>query len=187
LSGSTTKSPAKGCIGVNAVQGAAHVGAQYVIAVDPLELKRDAALKHGATHAFPTMEEATDLARSFTHGQGADAAVVTIGVTTGQHVAEAIAAIRKGGTVVVTGVGSLTEVGIPISAGELTLYQKRLQGSLFGMCSPSFDIPRQIEMYRSGMLKLDELVTQTYTLDEVAQGFSDLHAGVNIRGVVLFD
>jgi S-(hydroxymethyl)glutathione dehydrogenase/alcohol dehydrogenase len=49
------------------------------------------------------------------------------------------------------------------------------------------DIPRQVELYRSGMLKLDELVTCTYTLDEVAQGFSDLHAGVNIRGIVLCD
>jgi Zn-dependent alcohol dehydrogenase len=81
----------------------------------------------------------------------------------------------------------MSEVGIPISAMELTLYQKRLQGSLFGGCSPSVDVPRQLEMYRSGILKLDELVTRTYTLDEVAQGFSDLHAGLNIRGVVLFD
>jgi S-(hydroxymethyl)glutathione dehydrogenase/alcohol dehydrogenase len=81
----------------------------------------------------------------------------------------------------------MTEVGIPISAAELTLFQKRLQGSLFGGCSPSVDIPRQLEMYRSGALKLDELVTRTYTLDEVAQGFSDLHAGINIRGVVRFD
>jgi Zn-dependent alcohol dehydrogenase len=81
----------------------------------------------------------------------------------------------------------MSEVGIPISAMELTLYQKRLQGSLFGGCSPSVDVPRQLEMYRAGILKLDELVTRTYTLDEVAQGFSDLHAGLNIRGVVLFD
>jgi S-(hydroxymethyl)glutathione dehydrogenase/alcohol dehydrogenase len=113
--------------------------------------------------------------------------VVTVGVVTGQHVAEAFAAFRKGGTVVVTAVGDITNVGIPISAGELTLFQKRLQGALFGGCSPSVDIPRQVELYRSGMLKLDELVTRTYTLDEVAQGFSDLHAGVNIRGIVLCD
>jgi Zn-dependent alcohol dehydrogenase len=112
---------------------------------------------------------------------------VTVGITSGQHIAEAFAAIRKGGTVVVTGMVPMSEVGIPISAAELTLYQKRLQGSLFGGCSPSVDVPRQLEMYRAGMLRLDELVTRTYTLDEVAQGFSDLHAGLNIRGVVLFD
>jgi S-(hydroxymethyl)glutathione dehydrogenase/alcohol dehydrogenase len=133
------------------------------------------------------MDEATEVARGFTNGQGADAALVTVGVTSGQHIAEAFAAIRKGGTVVVTGLVPMSEVGIPISAMELTLYQKRLQGSLFGGCSPSVDVPRQLEMYRSGILKLDELVTRTYTLDEVAQGFSDLHAGLNIRGVVLFD
>jgi NDMA-dependent alcohol dehydrogenase len=176
-----------GGVGINAVQGAAHVGAQNVIAVDPVEFKRETALKLGATHAFATMDEAAEAARGFTNGQGADAALVTVGVTSGQHIAEAFAAIRKGGTVVVTGLVPMSEVGIPISAMELTLYQKRLQGSLFGGCSPSVDVPRQLEMYRAGILKLDELVTRTYTLDEVAQGFSDLHAGLNIRGVVLFD
>jgi Zn-dependent alcohol dehydrogenase len=105
---------------------------------------------------------ADELARTFTNGQGA-------------------------GTVVVTAVGDITKMGIPISAGKLMLFQKRLQGVLFGGCSPSVDIPRQLEMYRSGMLKLDKLVTRTYTLDEVAQGFSDLHAGVNIREIVLSD
>lgn len=176
-----------GGIGINAVQGAAHVGALNVIAVDPVEFKRETALKLGATHAFATIDEATEVARGFTNGQGADAAIVTVGITSGQHIAEAFAAIRKGGTVVVTGMVPMSEVGIPISAAELTLYQKRLQGSLFGGCSPSVDVPRQLEMYRAGILKLDELVTRTYTLDEVAQGFSDLHAGLNIRGVVLFD
>jgi Zn-dependent alcohol dehydrogenase len=176
-----------GGIGINAVQGAAHVGAVNVIAVDPVEFKRETALKLGATHAFATMDEATEAARGLTNGQGADAALVTVGVTSGQHIAEAFAAIRKGGTVVVTGLVPMSEVGIPISAMELTLYQKRLQGSLFGGCSPSVDVPRQLEMYRAGILKLDELVTRTYTLDEVAQGFSDLQAGLNIRGVVLFD
>src|SRR3954470_15662518 len=96
-------------------------------------------------------------------------------------------AIRKGGTTVVTGVGSMTEVGIPVPPFELTLMQKRLQGSLFGACSPSIDILRQLELYRSGLLKLDELITSTYTLDEVAKGYEDMHAGKNIRGVIVFD
>jgi len=176
-----------GGIGINAVQGAAHAGSQNVTAVNPVEFKPDTALKLGATHGFASMEEATEVARNLTNGQGADAAVVTIGVTSGEHIAQAFAAIRKGGTVVVTGMVPMSEVGIPISAAELTLFQKRLQGSLFGGCSPSLDVPRQLEMYRADILKLDELVTRTYTLDEVAQGFSDLHAGLNIRGVVFFD
>ena len=176
-----------GGIGINAVQGARHAGASNIIAVDPVAFKREKAQEMGATHAFDSIEEATEVAKGFTNGQGADSAIVTIGVVHGEHIAQAFAAIRKGGTAVVTGVSPMTEVGIPIAPFELTLMQKRLQGSLFGACSPSIDILRQLEMYRSGQLKLDELVTTTYTLDEVAKGYEDMSAGKNIRGVVVFD
>jgi NDMA-dependent alcohol dehydrogenase len=176
-----------GGIGINAVQGARHAGAATIIAVDPVAFKREKAQELGATHAVDSMEEATEVAKGFTNGQGADAAIVTVGVVHGEHIGQAFAAIRKGGTAVVTGVAPATEVGIPVSPFELTLMQKRLQGSLFGACSPSIDILRQLELYRSGLLKLDELVTSTYTLDEVAKGYADMHAGKNIRGVVLFD
>ena len=176
-----------GGIGINAVQGAAAAGASNVIAVDPQPLKREKALQLGATHAFADISEADELAKSLTNGQGADASIVTVGVVKGDHVAQAFAATRKAGTVVVTGLGNLLEVGIPVPLAELTLFQKRIQGALFGACNPSADILRQAQMYREGKLKLDELVTATYTLDEVAKGYEDMHAGKNIRGVVLFD
>jgi Zn-dependent alcohol dehydrogenase len=176
-----------GGIGINAVQGAAFAGASNVIAVDPVEMKRKAALQLGATHAFADIAEATVLARSLTDGQGADSAIVTVGVVHGEHIAQAFSAIRKAGTVVVTAAGNLMQVGIPVSLTELTMYQKRIQGALFGGCNPTYDILRQAQMYRDGRLKLDELITTTYTLDQVAQGYEDMHAGKNIRGVVLFD
>ncbi len=176
-----------GGIGINAVQGAAAAGASNVIAVDPVPFKREKALQLGATHAFADIGEATEVAKGFTNGQGADSVIVTVGVVKGEHVGQAFAATRKAGTVVVTGLGDITEVGIPVSIGELTLFQKRIQGSLFGQSSPSSDILRQAQMYRDGKLKLDELVTRTYTLDEVAQGYEDMHAGNNLRGVVVFD
>ena len=176
-----------GGIGINAVQGAAHAGASNVVAVDPVELKREKALQLGATHAFADIAEADEFAKSVTNGQGADSVIVTIGVVKGEHVGQAFAATRKAGTVVVTGLGDITEVGIPVPLGELTLFQKRIQGSLFGQSSPSSDILRQAQMYRDGKLKLDELVTSTYSLDEVAKGYEDMHAGKNIRGVILFD
>ena len=116
------------------------------------------------------MAEATELAKSFTNGQGADVAIVTVGVTEPEHVAEAFASIRKQGTVVVTGLGDITKVGLPISTGELTLYEKKLKGGLFGSSNPSADIPRMLELYRAGQLKLDELITTRYSLDEVARG-----------------
>ena len=98
-----------GGIGINAVQGAAHAGASPVIAVDPVPFKREKAMELGATEAFGSIEEADEFARSVTSGQGADKAIVTIGITKGEHVAEAFKAIRKAGTVVVTGLGGVTE------------------------------------------------------------------------------
>ena len=175
-----------GGIGINAVQGAAHAGATNVIAVDPVAFKREKALELGATHAFADIAEADAFAKSVTNGQGADSAIVTVGVVHGEHVAQAFDAIRKAGTVVVTGVAPASEIGIPVSLFELTMFQKRIQGSLFGASNPTYDIPRQAQMYRDGKLKLDELVTREYDLDEITQGYEDMHAGKNIRGVIRF-
>jgi S-(hydroxymethyl)glutathione dehydrogenase/alcohol dehydrogenase len=176
-----------GGIGINAVQGAAHAGASNIIAVDPVAFKRESALQLGATHAVEDIAEAEALAKSLTNGQGADSAIVTVGVTTGEHVGQAFAAIRKAGTVVVTGVGDINAVGIPVSVGELTLFQKRIVGALFGASNPTWDILRQTQMYRDGRLKLDELITTTYRLEDIAQGYEDMHAGTNIRGVIVYD
>jgi NDMA-dependent alcohol dehydrogenase len=176
-----------GGIGINAVQGAVHAGASHVIAVDPIELKRDVAKQVGATILCEDMQEATDRARALTNGQGADAAIVTVGQLEGEHVAEAFSSIRKGGTVVVTAVGHRENIGVPISLTELTLYQKRLQGSHYGGCNPTWDIPRQAQLYRDGSLKLDDLITKTYALEQIQQGFMDQREGKTVRGVILFD
>lgn len=176
-----------GGIGVNALQGAAHAGATTIIAVDPVAAKEDWAKQFGATHFFTGIDEAAEHARSVTNGQGADATIITIGVVRGEHIGEALASIRKAGTVVVTGLGDITAVGAPIALGDLTLMQKRLQGSLFGESNPRRDIPNLLRMYQNGQLKLDELVTKTYALDQVAEAYEDMHAGRNLRGVVVFD
>ena len=148
-----------GGVGINAVQGAALAGAASVIAVDPVPFKREMAAKLGATHTFAHIDEAADLARSITDGQGADSAIVTVDVPTGQHVGQAFDAVGKGGTVVVTGMASMKESpAIPISLLLLAGYEKRIQGCLFGMCNPAVDILRQVDLYRAGHLKLDELV-----------------------------
>ena len=70
---------------------------------------------------------------------------------------------------------------------ELTLFEKKIKGSLFGSSNPRADIPKMLDLYNHGHLKLDELITKRYTLDEVAQGYEDMHAGKNIRGVLVFD
>lgn len=175
-----------GGIGINAVQGARHAGAAHIIAVDPVEMKRDKAIEFGATTAFGHISDASDYAKTLTNGQGADSAIVAVGVTTGEHIGEAFTSIRKAGTLVVTGVGQMEAVGIPISPVELAMYQKRIQGTHFGACNPRRDIPRQIQLYRDGILKLDELVTRTYRLDDIAAAYKELLDGQILRGVVTF-
>ncbi|MDT7683751.1 MAG: hypothetical protein QOG57_4061 [Pseudonocardiales bacterium] len=176
-----------GGVGMNAVQAASARGAAHVIAVDPVAFKRESAAQFGATESFADINEAADFARSVTGGQGAHSAIVTVGVTTGEHVAQAVNAIGKFGTVVVTGIGDIKDEGLPINLWLLSMMQKRIQGVIFGMGTPPYEITRLAGMYRAGRLKLDELVTTTYRLDEVNQAYADMHAGRNIRGVILHD
>ena len=168
--------------GHHAVQGAARAGATAVIAVDPVELKRQKALEVGATHAFDNIAEAADFARSITDWQGADSAILTVGSLRGQDVADAFYAIRKAGTVVVTAIAPSSEVSIPIPPLEITRFQKRIQGAVYGASNPRADIPRQYGMYLTGQLKLDELISATYALDDIDQGYVDLLEGRNMRG-----
>ncbi len=174
-----------GGIGINAVQGAAHAGATTVIAVDPVEMKREVALDLGATHAVGDMAAATDIARSFTNGQGADSCVICVGITTGEHIAQGVEAIRKAGICVITGIGSDERTGIPVSPTHLTLFQKRIQGSLCGESNLNTDVLLMTQLYQQGKLHLDELVTRRYRLEEINEGYADMHAGKNIRGIIV--
>ena len=176
-----------GGVGMNAVQGAAHAGAARVIAADPVVFKRETALRVGATDAAATIEEAAELARSLTNGQGADSVIVTVGVVQAEHLGQAFSAIRKGGTMAVTGVGHFETTGVPVNLMELAMFEKRIQGVCAGSLSASKDVPRLLSMYQAGHLKLSELITRTYHLDQINDAYADLHAGRNIRGVVLFD
>ena len=160
-----------GGIGINAVQGAALAGARNVVAIDPLVNKREAAEQFGATHSCETAEQAHELIYQLTRGVGADKAIVTVGIVTPEVVTSAFAAIRKGGTVVVTGLANPAKDTIQLSGAILTLFEKRIQGSLFGSGDPFHDIPRMVELYPAGDLKLDELISSTYTLDQVNRGY----------------
>jgi len=172
-----------GGIGINAVQGARHAGARAVVAVDPLVFKRETALKLGATHAFATAAEAHEFVWDMTRGQGADAAIVTVGLVEPQVVTDAFTIIRKAGTVVVTALAN-PDTKLAIPSLELTLYEKRVVGSLFGSGSPHQEIRNLIQLYQAGCLHLDELITNRYPLDEVNKGYDDLLAGINIRGIL---
>ena len=74
-----------------------------------------------------------------------------------------------------------------INLFELTLQEKQLVGSIFGSANPRRDIPRLLRMYQDGRLKLDELITTTYELDDINQGYQDMRDGKNLRGMMLYD
>jgi S-(hydroxymethyl)glutathione dehydrogenase/alcohol dehydrogenase len=76
---------------------------------------------------------------------------------------------------------------VTLSLFELTLWQKEVRGSLFGGGNPRFDIPLILTLYNEGGLLLDELITKTYSLDEINEGYQDLRDGKNVRGVLVFD
>jgi NDMA-dependent alcohol dehydrogenase len=174
-----------GGIGINAVQGAVAAGARHVIVVDPVEFKRQAALKFGATHAFASAEEAAQATSKLTWGQGADQALVTVGVVDERVVSDAFDIVGRGGVVVVTGLAAAEKLTVHVSGAVLTKYEKTIRGSLFGSANPHYDIVRLLRLYDEGKLMLDELATKTYSLDQINEGYQDLRDGKLIRGVIL--
>jgi len=185
--GDTTVVYGIGGVGINAVQGAVFAGAQNVIAVDPLANKREMAARLGATHTAADAETAQAIITEVTRGVGADEALITAGVVTEEVIAAAFAAIRKRGTVVITGLAGPGKKTIQLPSFELTLFEKRIQGALFGGGNPFDEIPRLLELYRAGRLKLDELVTNRYQLEDVNQGYRDMLDGRNVRGLIIHE
>ena len=175
-----------GGIGINAVQGARYAGAKNVIAIDPLENKREKAMELGATHAFATAEEAQAAIADMTRGQMADSAILTVDLMTAEVVSAGFDAIGKGGTVVVTGLNKLEIPTVTVSGSVLTLFRKTVKGSLFGDCNPTTDIPKILGLYQAGDLKLDEIITRTYALEQVNEGFVDMKRGELARSVIVF-
>ncbi len=175
-----------GGIGINAVQGARLAGAEQILAVDPVEWKREQATRFGATHTAASMEEALPLLTEISRGAMARSVMLTIGVVTGGHVAPALALTAKTGTCVVTGLASATDFTAAISLLDLTLMEKTLRGSLFGSSNPRFEIPRVLSQYMKGKIDLDGLITHEYKLDEINQGYQDMRDGKNLRGLVRF-
>ncbi|MDH6245072.1 NDMA-dependent alcohol dehydrogenase [Mycobacterium sp. OTB74] len=175
-----------GGIGSNAVQGAKAAGARHIIAVDPVEYKRDKAVEFGATHTASSVDDARNIINELTWGQLADVCVITTDVAEADYLGPALSLVGKRGKVIVTAIGHPTDLTMTGSLFELTLYEKSIHGALFGSSNPRHDIPRYLEMYNLGQLKLDELVTKEYSLDEINEGYTDMLEGRNIRGIIKF-
>lgn len=172
-----------GGVGLNVIQGCAIAGAETIIAVDLVDKKLEFAQQFGATHTVNPSTDGDAVAKVHEiTGGGADYGFEVIGL--GATITQTYMSIRKGGVAVIIGVPKMTEMA-SLPAATLWMEEKDLRGSAYGSGSPKTDIPNLIKLYERGRLKLDELITQTYTLDDAPRAFEDLEKGVNARGVIL--
>ena len=173
-----------GGVGLNAIQGAAIAGATMIVAVDTTESKLEFAKTFGATHTLLAKagEDPVKAIKKLTGG-GADYAFECVG--SGELGATAYRATARGGKAVIVGVARGSD-SLTVKPAGLVFEEKSLQGSYFGSCVPRVDFPRMLGLYMAGKLKLDELITQRYSIDEAPQAFADMQSGKNARGVIVF-
>jgi S-(hydroxymethyl)glutathione dehydrogenase/alcohol dehydrogenase len=175
-----------GGVGMSALQGAVAAGARYVFAIDPVEWKRDQALKFGATHVYPDIDAALMGIAEATFGLMAKKVIVTVGEVKGTDVDKFMNITAKAGTCVMTAIGSLLDTEVTLNLAMLTLMQKNLQGTIFGGGNPHYDIPQLLAMYKAGKLNLDDMVTRQYKLEQVNDGYRDMLEGRNLRGIIRY-
>jgi Zn-dependent alcohol dehydrogenase len=173
-----------GGVGLSALQGCLLSGLNPIIAVDLVESKLEAALLMGASHVvYAAKEDVVKTLRKRT-GRGPD--VIFDSVGSAATISQSLRAVRPGGMVVVIGLhGAAAEA--PISSAALVLQNKQIRGSFAGSSRPRVDLPRIFELYRSGRLQLDELITCRYKLADLPLAFDDLSAGRIIHGVIDLD
>jgi S-(hydroxymethyl)glutathione dehydrogenase / alcohol dehydrogenase len=175
-----------GGVGISAVQGARVAGARRIIAVDPSEFKREQALRFGATHVYSSLDEAIAGVGQLTWGEMCNSVICTFGVMRGELLEPALTLTAKGGTCVVTSVAPIAQAQADVNLFLLAMMNKEIKGCLYGSESPRVQIPRLLSLYRDGTLKIDEMITETYRLDQVNQGYADIEAGRILRGVITF-
>jgi S-(hydroxymethyl)glutathione dehydrogenase/alcohol dehydrogenase len=172
-----------GGVGLSAIQGARIAGAERIVAVDTLQAKLDLARQFGATDTL-LAKSGEDLVKPLKKltGGGPDYAFECVG--SGELSSVAYRAIGRGGIAVVVGVAKPAD-STSIRSMTTVFEEKTLTGSYFGSCVPRVDFPRMLALYLKGELKLKELITRRYRIDEAPQAFADLQSGRNARGVIV--
>jgi S-(hydroxymethyl)glutathione dehydrogenase/alcohol dehydrogenase len=176
-----------GGLGAAAVQGARLAGARHIFAIDPVPFKLERASAWGATHVASAIDEAIEMIREVTFGRMCHKVIATMGVGRGDLLAWLMAMTAKRGRVVATNVYPVMEVDVKLSMIDLVFMEKELVGCLYGSANPRRDIPMLASLYRTGQLDLDGMVTRTYPLEGINEGYQDMRDGRNIRGVLVYD
>jgi NDMA-dependent alcohol dehydrogenase len=182
--GSTVAVVGCGGVGLNVLQGAGLLNASKIIAVDIREGQLEFAMKFGATHTVnASHQDPVARVKEITDGRGADYTFEVYG--SAETVETAYAMARKGGTVVVVGIAPVGDKA-DIDAVSLVREEKVLKGSYYGSARCHVDMPKMVDMYMSGRLNLDDLITRRYSLDQINEAYEDLDKGEIGRGVIVF-
>ena len=172
-----------GGIGLSAILGCKLAGCHPIVAVDIMSSKLDFARRLGATHVLNAKE--TDAVEGLRELTGGGPEYVFDSVGSAETISQGLQAARPGGTATVMGLHA-AKIDVPIPAGVLVLHNKRLLGSFVGSIQPRLDLPLLMELYRTGKLQLDALITKRYPLDDLPRAFDDMEAGNVARGVLTF-
>lgn len=172
-----------GGVGLNALQGAALCGAEKIIAVDVRPAKMQMARQFGATHTLLSNDETLGAVLELTGGRGADRVIEAVGLPSLQELALALA--RPGGTVALAGLAPMS-AGTNLPGAVITRTEKTIRGSYYGSVHPSRDFPLLIDLYMAGKLRLDELITQEYRLEDINAAYDRMLTGEVARGVIVF-
>jgi S-(hydroxymethyl)glutathione dehydrogenase/alcohol dehydrogenase len=180
--GSTVAVIGCGGVGLNTVQGAWIAGASRVIAIDMMPWKLDLAREFGATDTINAADgNAVEQVLELTGG-GVEYAFEAIGLKVAAE--QSFAMLRKGGTATIIGmIPEGQKIELP---GSEFLDEKKIQGSNMGSNRFRIDMPRYVDLYLNGRLKLDELVSARISLDEINEGFEAMRRGETARSVVIF-
>jgi Zn-dependent alcohol dehydrogenase len=174
-----------GGVGLNSVQGAAISGAYPVIAVDIADSKLEAAKKFGATHTVNSAKlDAIETVKEMTGGRGADYVFVTVG--SAEAARQGFSMSGSCGMTVMVGLPNFKDT-ITFSPFEFIMGERVMTGSFMGTTSLRWDIPKMVDMYLGGILKLDELITARYPLDQINEAVQSVLDGKALRNIITFE
>lgn len=175
-----------GAVGAAALQGAVLSGAGRIFVVEPVEWKRKQAEKFGASDVFADIADAAGAIAEATDGRMCQKVIVALGRSADHDLGAWLRLTAKGGTCVLTAMGGAVNTDIALDLSLSELLQKNVQGSLFGGGNPHQDIREVLALYKLGDLDLDDVVTGTYRLEHINEGFRELRERPDMRGIIRF-